>query len=388
MDPNHAGHRRRSAIESARWSFKSTSVFASTYHAHGPVAYGRDGNPTWTALEEVIGMLEGGTAVCFASGMAAVAAVFDHVPVGGAIVLPRDGYYGTRAFADTTVAGRWEIRRVDISDTNAVVAAGKGAALLWVESPTNPKMDIADIPALCRAAHAEGLVAAVDNTFMSPLGQLPLELGADIVVHSATKLLAGHSDVVIGVAVAAPGSSLCASLRERRSVAGAIPGPMEAYLALRGIRTLPLRFQQAQKNAGELAIRLAAHPEVEYVRYPGLPDNRWHERARAQMQGFGNMIAFELLGSASGAEAAANSTRLIVHATSLGGIETSMERRAKRPGEEAAPSLLRLSVGCEDVEDLWSDLKRCLDIAGKVSRRLGTKVALRESRPLDGNGRH
>ena len=358
-------------------------VFASTYHAHGSVAYGRDGNPTWTALEEVIGVLEGGEAVCFASGMAAVAAVFDHVPLGGVIVLPHDGYYGTRAFADSTVAGRWEIRRVEISDTDSVAAACRGAALLWVESPTNPKMDIADIPALCRAAHTEGLLVAVDNTFMTPLGQLPLELGADIVVHSVTKLLAGHSDAVIGAAVAAPGSALGASLRRRRSAAGAIPGPMEAYLALRGVRTLPLRFYQAQSNAGELALRLARHPEVECVRYPGLPDNRWHERARAQMRGYGNMIAFEVLGGASRAEAAANSTRLIVHATSLGGIESSMERRAKWSGDESAPSLLRLSVGCEDVEDLWSDLQRCLDISGEVRGGLGTALNQENCRPAN-----
>jgi len=360
-------------------------VFASTYHAHGPVAYGRDDNPTWSALEEVIGVLEGGTAVCFASGMAAVAAVFDQVPVGGAVVLPRDGYYGTRAFVDAAVAGRWELRRVDISDTDAVVAACHGAALLWVESPTNPKMDVADIPTLCRAAHAEGLQVAVDNTFMTPLAQRPLELGADLVVHSVTKLLAGHSDVVLGVAVAASGTALCADLRLRRSLAGAIPGPMEAYLALRGIRTLPLRFRQAQHNAGELALRLVSHAAVERVRYPGLADNPWHERARAQMQGFGNMISFEVHGGASAAEAAANSTRLIVHATSLGGIETSMERRAKWPGEEAPPSLLRLSVGCEDVEDLWTDLRHCLDVAAKVNRGLGTRISLGKSRTISGD---
>ena len=351
-------------------------VFASTYHAHGPVAYGRDDNPTWTALEEVIGALEGGAAVSFASGMAAVAAVFDQVAVGGAIVLPRDGYFGTRAFANAVAAGRWELRLVDICDTDAVVAACHGAALLWVESPTNPKMEIADIPTLCREAHADGLLVAVDNTFMTPLGQRPLELGADLVVHSVTKLLAGHSDVVIGAAVAAPGTALCADLRRRRSLAGAIPGPMEAYLALRGIRTLPLRFRQAQDNAGELALRLASHPEVERVRYPGLVSDPWHERARSQMLGFGTMLAFEVLGGASAAEAAANSTRLIVHATSLGGIETSMERRAKWPGEEAAPSLLRVSVGCEDIEDLWDDLAHSLDIAAKVRRGLETPVRL------------
>ena len=300
MELNHAGHRHWSAVDGARRPVESTSCLRGRRTTRTvlwlTVAYG---NPTWTALEEVIGVLEGGEAVCFASGMAAVAAVFDHVPLGGVIVLPHDGYYGTRAFADSTVAGRWEIRRVEISDTDSVAAACRGAALLWVESPTNPKMDIADIPALCRAAHTEGLLVAVDNTFMTPLGQLPLELGADIVVHSVTKLLAGHSDAVIGAAVAAPGSALGASLRRRRSAAGAIPGPMEAYLALRGVRTLPLRFYQAQSNAGELALRLARHPEVECVRYPGLPDNRWHERARAQMRGYGNMIAFEVLGGAS-----------------------------------------------------------------------------------------
>ena len=357
-------------------------VFASTYRAHGPVAYGRDGNPTWTALEEVIGVLEGGTAVSFASGMAAVAAVFDQVAVGGAIVLPRDGYHGTRALAEAAVAGRWELRRVDISDTDAVAGACHRAALLWVESPTNPKMDVADIPALCQAAHAEGLQVAVDNTFMTPLGQRPLDLGADLVVHSVTKMLAGHSDVVLGVVVAAPGTTLCDDLRRRRSLAGAIPGPMEAYLALRGVRTPPLRFHQAQENAGELALRLASHPEVERVRYPGLADDPWHDRARAQMQGFGNMIAFEVHGGASAAEAAANSTRLIVHATSLGGIESSIERRAKWPGEEAAPSLLRLSVGCEDIDDLWADLDHGLAVAGKVRRGLGTSVRLGRSRAI------
>jgi cystathionine gamma-synthase len=305
--------------------------------------------------------------------MAAVAAVFEQVPVGGAIVLPQDGYYGTRAFAQGTVAGRWELRKVDISDTYGVAAACRGAALLWIESPTNPKMDVADIPTLCDAAHGEGLQVAVDNTFMTPLGQRPLQLGADLVVHSVTKLLAGHSDAVLGAAVAGAGTKWCELLRRHRSAAGSIPGPMEAYLALRGIRTFPLRFRQAQESAGELALRLASHPEVERVRYPGLVEDPWHERAKAQMHGFGTMISFELHGGAGPAEAAANSARLIVHATSLGGVETSMERRAKWPGDDAAPSLLRLSVGGEDVEDIWSDLQRCLDTAAKIREALETQ---------------
>jgi len=181
---------------------------------------------------------------------------------------------------------------------------------------------------------------------------------------------------VLGAAVTAPGSDLCLDLRRRRSMAGAIPGPMEAFLALRGIRTLALRFRQAQANAGELARRLASHSAVERVRYPGLPGDPWHDRACAQMEGFGNMVAFEVQGGPSAAEAAAASTRLVVHATSLGGIETSMERRAKWPGEDAPPSLLRLSVGCEDVEDLWADLDHSLLIAAKVAKGLGVAVDL------------
>jgi cystathionine gamma-synthase len=356
-------------------------AFASNFHAGGPVAYSRDGNPSWSALEEVLGSLEGGEAVSFASGMAAVSAVFEQVPVGAAVVLPRDGYYGTRAFLDATVPGRFEPRLVDIADTAATVTACEGAALLWIESPTNPLLDVADIPALARAAHAGGALVAVDNTYMTPLGQRPLELGADVVVHSVSKMLAGHSDLILGAAVARAGSGLCDRLRRRRSMAGAIPGPMEAYLALRGIRTLPLRYRQAQDSAGELARRLASHPEVVRLRYPGLADDRAHERARAQLHGFGNMIAFEVRGGPEAAEAAACSTRLVVHATSLGGIETSIERRARWPGESAPASLLRLSVGCEDLEDLWRDLDHALSVAGSVRHGLGDRVALPGRRP-------
>lgn len=181
------------------------AVFATAYHAGGPVANARDGNPTWTAFEDVLGELEGGSAVAFASGMAATAAVFEQVPIGGAVVVLRDGYYGTRAFLDAAPAGRWEIRPVDIADTDATIAACDGAQMLWIESPTNPMLDVADIPTLA-AAQTRDMVVAVDNTLMTPLGQRPLELGADLVVHSATKLLAGHSDVLLGAAIAPTGS--------------------------------------------------------------------------------------------------------------------------------------------------------------------------------------
>jgi cystathionine gamma-synthase len=342
----------------------SPTVFASTYHAGGPIAYGRDGNPTWTALEDAIGTLESGTAVTFASGMAAIAAVLELVPVGGIVVVPSDGFGGTRAFLANAPAGRWETRLVDIADTDAVVAALDGVSLLWIESPTNPKLDVADIPALATAAHERGALVAVDNTYATPLAQQPLSLGADLAVHSVTKLLSGHSDVVLGAVVTHEGSELCGLLRRYRSVTGAVPGPMEAYLALRGVRTLALRLERSEANAAILVARLVGHAQVDRVRYPGLPGDPWHERAKTQMESFGNMVAFEISGGAAAAEAFARSTRLIVHATSLGGIETTIERRARWPGEEQVPpALLRLSVGCEDVEDLWADFEHAFRIA-------------------------
>ena len=340
-------------------------VFSSTYHAGGPVAYGRDGNTTWDAFEEALGALEGGHALAYASGMAAVAAVLETLPVGAPVVLPADGYTGTRALVEEAAPGRWAPRLVDIGDTDAVLAACDGAALLWVESPTNPKMDVADLPALSAGAHERGVVVAVDNTYCTPLVQRPLRLGADVVVHSVTKFLSGHSDVVLGAVVAR--QAFEHALRQRRSLHGAIPGPMETFLALRGMRTLSVRLERAQSNALELARRLQDHEMVSRVRYPGLPDDPGHERAEAQMTGTGFMLAFDVHGGADAAEAVARSTRLIVHATSLGGVETTMERRRRWAREELTPpELLRMSVGCEDVEDLWDDLAHALHIASSL----------------------
>jgi cystathionine gamma-synthase len=338
-------------------------VFASALHAGGVVGYARDGNPTWTPFEEALAALEGGgAAVAFSSGMAAVAAVLELLPVGAPIVHLDHGYTGTQELLTGAPAGRWEPRPVDICDTEATVAACAGAALLWLESPTNPLLDVADLRALVAGAHEQGALVAVDNTFATPLVQRPLDLGADIAVYSATKLLAGHADVVLGATVTRDEDLTCRLLRHRR-LHGAIPGPMETFLALRGMRTLALRNERAQANAADLAGRLAEHPDVTRVRYPGLRSDPGHERAASQMDGFGAILSFEVAGGAAAAEAAARSTRLIVHATSLGGIETTMERRAKYALEAATPSgLLRVSVGCEDVEDLWDDLVHALRI--------------------------
>jgi cystathionine gamma-synthase len=328
----------------------STYVASDGATRPGDLGYGRWTNPTWEAFEEALGALEGGRALLYGSGMAAIAATLSLLPPAGsrppAVVLPRHAYNGTLSLVAALAAeGRLEPRPVDVHDTAAVTAALPGAALLWIETPTNPMLEIADVPALAAAAHAEGAVVAADNTFATPLLQRPLALGADVVVHSVTKYLAGHSDVVLGAAVTAD-DALRARLHTHRTLHGAIPGPMEAYLALRGLRTLHLRVERSGANAAELARRLADHPAVQRVRYPG----------------FGSIVSVEVAGGADGAERVASSVRLWVHATSLGGVESSLERRRRHPGEPATvpENLLRLSVGIEDVDDLWHDLAAAL----------------------------
>jgi cystathionine gamma-synthase len=328
-------------------------------------------------LEDALGALEGGRALAFASGMAATMAVLDEVPIGGVVVAPVHSYYGTRNVLGNAPDGRWTVRFVDIADTDATLDACDGADLLFVESPTNPLLEVADLTLLSAGAHDRSVLVAVDNTFATPLGQRPLEHGADVVVHSVTKFLAGHSDVILGATITnLRKSDLHERLGRRRSSNGAIPGPMEAFLALRGLRTLALRYERAEANARELAKRLLDHAGIERVRYPGLPTDEWHERADAQMSGPGFMVSFEVLGGAPAAEAVARSARLIVHATSLGGIETTIERRGRWPGEETTPpALLRLSVGCEDVEDLWRDLDHALRIGAHAAVPGPTPVA-------------
>lgn len=342
-------------------------TLASVYRSGGgpgAVGYGREGNPTWTALEAVLAALEGGTAHVFSSGMAAIEALFDLLAPGAIVVVDRDAYIGTRArLDDLAERGRVVVRPVDSTDTAATLAACEGASLLWLESPTNPLMAIAELPALARGARDQGVRTVADNTFATPLLTRPLDLGIDVVVHSVTKFLSGHSDLVLGAAVAAD-PALAEQLRARRTLLGSVPGPMESWLALRGLRTLGPRLERAQASAGELARRLDAHPAVTRVRYPGLPADPGHTRAAAQMRGFGAMLAFEVAGGAPAADTVCANVALAIHATSLGGVETTLERRNQHPGEEAVPeALVRVSVGCEQVEDLWADLEQALATA-------------------------
>ncbi|MFE5670302.1 trans-sulfuration enzyme family protein [Agromyces sp. NPDC056523] len=325
----------------------STPVhLASTYHAGGPAAYGRYGNPSWEAFEAALGALEGGRCVSFASGMAAISAVLDLVPTGGTVVAPRHSYTGTIGLLDDLAASRnATVRLVDVVDTAAVVDAAQGADLVWIESPTNPALEVANLRAIGHAARAAGARFAVDNTFATPLLQRPLEDGADLVVHSATKSISGHSDVIMG-AVVARDEALRDRIEGRRRLHGAIPGPMESFLALRGLRTLPVRLERAQATAQALVERLAGHPALEEVRYPG----------------FGAIISIVVAGGADAAERVAEATRVWVHSTSLGGVESQLERRRRWAAE--APTipdgLVRLSVGLEHVDDLARDLEQAL----------------------------
>jgi cystathionine gamma-synthase len=322
-------------------------VPASTYHHGGSVEYGRDGNPGWEALEKALGVLEGGHCVTFASGLAAATAVLDELPIGARVVAQRAPYFGVAELLRERAQRTELVLETHAALTAEVLADGvAGTALLWIESPTNPMLDVVDLDNVIAIAKRAGALVLVDNTFATPLGQSPLKLGADLVLHSATKLIGGHSDLLLGAVVAAD-ATFDRRLRDRRSMTGATPGALEAYLALRGLRTLPVRLERAQASARELASRLASHPAVARVRYPGS----------------GTMISFETTGSGEQAEAVCEATALIVHATSLGGVETTMERRARYASERAVgtpETLIRLSVGLEHVGDLWRDLDRAL----------------------------
>jgi cystathionine gamma-synthase len=321
-------------------------IFSSTYHAGGPVGYGRYGNESWSALESAISELEGGQTLSFSSGMAAISAVFSILPIGAPVVASNQGYSGTMGLLNQHHAsGRLEVRFVDITNTEEVIGAMKGAALLWLESPTNPCLDIADLAALISAAKKQNIGVGVDNTFATPLVQKPLSMGADIVMHSVTKFLAGHSDVVLG-SLSTSDAALFKRLEESRRFNGAIPGPFEAWLALRGIRTFPVRFRAAEANAKTLVTRLQNHAKITKVRYPG----------------FGAVISFEIDGNAENAEKVCESSRLIAHATSLGGVESLWERRRRWALESPSvpEQLIRLSVGCEHVDDIWQDIEQAL----------------------------
>lgn len=317
---------------------------ASTFLEGGERHYARnEGTDGWAAFEELMGGWDGGQAVAFASGMGACAAVLSQLPDGAHVVIGDDCYQGVTSLVEAGARDHgWQVERLPVADPRWLDRGD--ADLLWLESPSNPLLEVADVAAICGALRRDGSLVVVDNTFATPLLQRPLAMGADIAVYSATKFIGGHSDLLLGVAVTSDPAQLD-RLRRARSLAGATPGTLECFLALRGARTLPLRLQQASETAAELARRLGAHPRVQRVRYPDV----------------GAIVSFELA-DARTADRACAATRIIRHATSLGGVETTMERRGVHPGQEhLPPGLIRMSVGCEHIDDIWDDLEAVLE---------------------------
>jgi cystathionine gamma-lyase len=340
-------------------------VFAAPFHLRGDPAeadwmYGRYGNPTWAAYETALGELEGGEAVLFASGMAAVTAVLlPRLRPGDVLVLPSDCYMSTRNVAREHLAERGvEVIEVPTSEL-APEALPERLTLLWLESPSNPGLDLCDIGALAAAARDRGAAVAVDNTFATPLGQRPLELGADLSVTSATKHLSGHADLLLGYA-AARDPRHADELREWRRETGAIAGPFETWLAHRSLATLELRLERGCANALALAELLSRRADVTGVRYPGLGSDPAHELARRQMHRFGTVVSFDL-GSRARAEAFLGAAELVDEATSFGGVHTIAERRGRWGADDVPEGFVRLSAGCEDPEDLAADVERALD---------------------------
>ena len=259
------------------------------------------------------------------------------------------------------VQGRWSVERLDLADTASWLHAATEADLLWVESPANPLMTVADLPAICGARRKDGCIIAVDGTFATPLVQRPLELGADVSMHSLTKFIGGHSDLMAG-SLAVRSDDLYDDLWNRRVRNGGTIGGLEAFLSIRGARTLGLRMERAMANASILAERLSEHPEVLTVRYPGLTTHGTHDAASSFMEGYGAMMSFDVAGSGDRASAVVEHTSIVNNATSLGGVESTWERRALIAGQETMPpTLIRFSVGCENVEDLWADITQALE---------------------------
>ncbi len=342
-------------------------TFAAPYHLRGETTghtdvYGREDNPTWRGLETAIGELEGGGALVFASGMAAAAAVLLELSEPGRpVVVPSDGYPAVRALAREHLAQRGVPAKLVPTSFEAITGALPGASLVWVETPSNPRLDVVEISALAQVVHAAGALLVVDNTLATPLGTTPLRLGADVVVVSGSKHLSGHSDLLLGY-VATSDRDRIRRLHEWRTLAGAIPGPFETWLAHRSLATLDVRLVRQCANAAALANLLVERPQIPLVRYPGLERDPAHAVARAQMRIFGSVLSF-VLDDRRQAERFLDASELIVQATSFGGIHTTAERRARWGMDDIDEGWIRLSAGIEDTVDLVADVTRALERA-------------------------
>jgi cystathionine gamma-lyase len=372
-------HRDTEILEAGYPSAKTPGAFvpplqfSSTFTAGGDpsqhqLTYGRFHNPTWTVWEQALGVLDGGHAISFASGMAALDALFGvSLQPGDAVVLPADSYYSTRVFASNWLAKIGVQVRLAPTRGEAQADALAGARLLLIETPTNPQLDVCDIRQLAHVARERGVLVAVDNTTATAYLQQPLTLGADYVVASDTKAITGHSDLVLGH-VATASEERAAALRAWRTQHGAIPGPMETWLAHRSLATLPLRLTRQCASAAQIAGHLRATADISAVYYPGLPDHPAHAVAKRQMRAFGSVLSFDL-GTRARAEAFLQALRLVREATSFGGVHSTAERRARWGGDTIGDGFIRFSVGCEAVEDLIDDVEgglRAIRAAGSL----------------------
>lgn len=356
----HAGYRERNTPG----PFMAGPQFSAPYVAPGEPSehrytYGRTGNPTWSAWEQALGALDGGESVAFASGMAATAAVFGTVlRPGDVLVLPSDSYYTTRLVASGWLDSIGVKTRLAPTRDNAQLHELDGARLLWLETPSNPQLDVCDIELLVRAAHTHGVLVAADNTTATGYLQRPLALGADFVMASDTKGLTGHSDLLLGH-VTTKDAEKAAAIRNWRTQQGSIPGPMEVWLAHRSLATVAVRLSRQCATALELAQMLAADKSVAAVHYPGLPSHRAHAIARRQMDAFGSVVSFDL-GTRPRAEKFLGALTLVREATSFGGVHSTAERRARWGGDAISEGFIRFSCGLESAEDVLADVTKAL----------------------------
>jgi cystathionine gamma-synthase len=328
-------------------------------------AYGRTENPGRIALEECIAALEGGKdATAYASGSAATLAAFSMLRPGDRVIAPLESYHGTAKQLRTIIGPTGvHVTFVDMTTVDKVRDALKeGAAMVWIETPSNPMLNISDITTIAELAHARGAIVGCDNTFATPIWQRPFELGADLIMHSSTKYFGGHSDVMGGVLITRERGSLAERLRDYQGTAGNVPSPFDSWLIRRSLTTLSCRVRAQTESAGRIAEFLSTHPNVEKVFYPGLESHRGHDIARRQMKGFGAMLSFCVRGGREDAFALAARTQLFVRATSLGGVESLIEHRASVEGPHtmSPQNLLRISVGLEHTDDLIGDLEQAL----------------------------
>ncbi len=365
----HAGSRLDPSSQAVAPSIELSTTFGHAADGTRGAAgfeYIREDNPNQRQLEAALCALEGGaTALAFASGMAATAGVLDTLEGPGEVVLPLDVYHGVRRYCREVLSKRgFVVRETDFADAQGVAALlGSSTRLVWCETPSNPQLTIADIAAIAAAAHRHGALVAVDNTFATPLLQNPLALGADIVMHSTTKYLAGHSDALGGALVFARNDGFAEQVRGRRTLAGAIASPFNTWLTLRGIRSLAPRMEFHCRNAATLAAFLEPHPAIARVNYPGLASHPGHTIASRQMRGFGGMLSVRCRGGRDAALHIASRLRIFTNATSLGGVESLVEHRhsVESTGSTTPDDLLRVSVGVEHIDDLIADWQQALD---------------------------